>query len=367
MKVKHRVCRNCASFFALRHFAWRLIICASLAQATEPEAKLVYADKPVDVFIDVINAENYVAANTAVARAGDLALSQKGLLFSLSRRAALNLTNQLHWFTLSNATIGSNVYNWRMEDTKERMSWLLCQVFGLDEGKYKRLQSDIGGEHRFMVLGEDCIDALDVLSKQKEEERVKSVIWRMKRMNLDALQALAENERSGKVLGILATNENVRIRLAVAKNGETPFSLLKSMRDDANYAVAEAAEKNLTYTRSFNFNSSKNTLSRFVQDVVFVQDVRQMDNIALRILKLPLNDREDLLQWLASRLCDLRSSPAPGEGTPPPGHDLSLIGGKCAYILEKALMTKLVPVRRDTPIETLNEQRERLMKRINNI
>ncbi len=367
MKIQHHICHDAPLSFALMLFIGRLITNVSFALATEPETKLIYADKPVDVFIDVINAQDYAMANTAVAQAGDLALSQKGLLFSLSRRAALNFTNRLHLFTLPHASIGSSAANWRMEHPKERISWLLCQVFGLDEGKYQRLQNDFDGERRFMVLWEDCIDALDVQSKQKEDKRVKGLIRRMKDMSIEELETLAESERSGKVLGVLATNANARIRLAVAKNGEAPFSLLDRMSNDVNSTVAEAAEKNLTYARSPHFDSSKKTLSRLVQDVVFVQDVRQMDDVIQRILKLTLNDRENLFQWLASRLCDLRFSPAPGEESPPPGHDLSLIGGKCAYLLEKLLDEKLVPVRRDTPLDTLKEQQKRLLKRVNDM
>ncbi len=367
MRVKSRDSRNGTLVLTLKHFVGCLMTCASLAQATGLESKLVYADKPVDIFIDVVNAHNFAMAKTAVARVGDLALSQKGLLFSLSRRTALNLTNQFHWFTLPFNSIDASANNWRMANPKERMGWLLCQVFELDEGKYHGLQNGFDVAHRFMIIEEDSIDALDVLSRQKEENRVKNIIGKMKDMSLEELQALAGIERSSKVLGILATNANVGIRLAVAKNGEAPFPLLDSMSNDVNLTVAEAAEKNLISARSPHSDSSKKTLSRLVQDIVFVQDVRQMDDVILRILKLTLNDRENLLQWLASRLCDLRFAPAPGGESPPPSHDLSLIGGKCAYLLEKLLDEKLVPVRRDTPLDTLEKQRERLLKRVNDM
>ncbi len=363
MKIKSRDSRN-GTFVLPLPFVGCLMACVSLAQATGLESKLVYADKPFDIFIDVVNARNFAMAKTAVARVGDLALSQKGLLFSLSRRTALNLTNQFHWSTLPFSSIDASANNWRMANPKERMGWLLCQVFELDEGKYQGLQNGFDVARRFMVIEEDSIDALDVLSRQKEENRVKNIIEKMKDMSIKELQALAGNERSSKVLGILATNANAGIRLAVAKNGEAPFPLLDSMSNDVDLTVAEAAEKNLISARCPHFGSSIHTLSGLVQDIVFVKDAQQADDVELRIHKLTLNDREDLLQWLASRLCDLRFAPALEMNAHSASHDLSLIGGKCAYLLEKILGEKLVPVRRDTPLGTLEKQRERLMKRV---
>lgn len=205
-------------------------------------------DNPVDIFIDFVNASNADAANAVAARAGNLTTSEKATLFSLCKHAATTITNRLAWFSPSHASWFEN--NWRMELPKERMCWLLCRIFGLEDRRFQFPPGEVGADLRFMNIAKECGRAMYILRKREEDARVTGIVGRIGAMSAGELVSLAENESSKTVLEALSTNANDQVRLAVARNGEAPFALLERMRDDANSTVAEAAEKNLTYARS---------------------------------------------------------------------------------------------------------------------
>ena len=184
----------------------------------------------------------------------------------------------------------------------------------------------------------------------------------------ETLLALAVESDNSFVLEKLATYGNATIRMAVATNQFASFAVLDNLMKDEDGRVSSAARN--SFKQNFiqaHISDSFDQPTRIIKAIAQSTQPNSLDHAYTELKSVPIGIRREILQWLASRLCDVRFSPAPGNESPPPGHDLSLIGGKCAYILEKALMTKLVPVRRDTPIETLNEQRERLIRRIGNL
>ncbi len=79
---------------------------------------------------------------------------------------------------------------------------------------------------------------------------------------------------------------------------------------------------------------------------------------------IPEKQRRETLLWMASKLTDLRFSPCLGEPVPADQHDLSLVGGKCAFILERLLDTKIAPVNKSVPPEQIQREQKRVRELI---
>ena len=335
---------------------------AQISLATDSIPVSILSDSPIDVFVDVMNFSTPQSAGMTIAKAKNLSVIQERILLILCRWASPSFTNGLHWHSLSDNSLNGAV--WRMEDQKERMSWFLGELFDLNEQKNRLGYDSSSGERFFSALLDECDAVLDERSKRENAKRTLNVIAHMNTMNTDELIALAEREQSETILQILSSNSNERVRVSVAKSDYASFELLNSMRKDSCTEVAEAAKMNLRRAHSFDYDSMDTSMLMLLKTVVFADASLKLDNLNQAITALSIRERKTFSLWLASRLADLRFSPTPGEKSPPPGHDLSLIGGKCAYLLEKILGEKLVPVRRDTPLGTLEKQRERLMKRV---
>ncbi len=89
-----------------------------------------------------------------------------------------------------------------------------------------------------------------------------------------------------------------------------------------------------------------------------------MKKVIAQLSELPEEQRRETLLWMASKLTDLRFSPCLGEPVPADQHDLSLVGGKCAFILERLLDTKIAPVNKSVPPDQILREQQRITELI---
>ena len=188
-----------------------------------------YVEKPVETFIDVIRAADTTGADSAAMRLGRLTTAQKALLLLLCERAETTITNRLFCFQQPGASQSGR--NWRMDIPSERIAWLLCGTFGLEDGKFQRRRGEVDDDSWFRDIVRECVDALAALRKEEEDRlpgRNEYLLYLLRRHMLAAdageRQGLPRNGRSETALTALATNAANNIRLAVAPNGGTPLA-----------------------------------------------------------------------------------------------------------------------------------------------
>ncbi len=88
------------------------------------------------------------------------------------------------------------------------------------------------------------------------------------------------------------------------------------------------------------------------------------DRVIKQLSELPEKQRRKMLLWMASKLTDLRFSPCLGEPVPANQHDFLLVGGKCAFILERLLNTKIAPINKLVPPEQILREQKRITELI---
>ncbi len=259
---------------------------------------------------------------------------------------------------------GAQIGNVDMSKISSRAIWMLNSLCDED---LPNISPGIGGveEKEIIKRVQNRVSEASFFTMNEKRQALKILSGLTEMATDEDLLGLAEKSDNSAVLDKLAMHDNVAVRMAVVTNQFVSFETLNRLRNDDNGLVASLAKQ--SFKQKFVYAHDSGSLDQtasIMHAITFSTQPKLLHFAITQLQSMSHDKKQSIVVWLISHLSDLRFSPAPGEQSPPPGHDLSLIGGKCAYLLEKILGEKLVPVRRDTPLGTLEKQRERLMKRV---
>ena len=240
----------------------------------------------------------------------------------------------------------------------ERIAWALASVFNLSikDLRVKEMNESPSSPDEnvwtpfFAEMKKRRMQSLEVRGKHfSDHSREMS-----RRERLDWVGA----ECPPKAWSLLSADVDREVRLRVARSSYVPVRELMVLREDPDAEISRAARQNLIRARTtsspllpFEMLSSRVVLSRSTNDLLRVREI-----VASHFRSAP----DAALSWLASQLDDLRLAMACGELQSAEGHDLSLVGGKCAWLLERILGVKLASVTKATPQDVLTSQKKRV-------
>lgn len=318
--------------------------------------------QPYETFVTILNATTERDLQQATNRVESLSMRFFSSMSAIcSESLSLGDEIRLRWD-------GAQIGNVDMRKISARTIWMLNSLF--DE-KLPCIPPEINEieEQKIVKKVRDIVASASFFTTN-EKRQASKILGGITAMTTDEnLLWLAERSDNSVVLEKLATLDNIAVRIAVATNQFVSINTLYRLKNDTDRVVAALAKQ--TFKQNYEYAHDCDSFNKTLPILHTIAFSAQSDllNIVVtqQLQSMPEAEKREMYSWLASRLCDLRFSPAPGNESLPPGHDLSLIGGKCAYLLEKLLDEKLVPVRRDTPLDTLEKQRERLLKRVNDM
>ena len=336
-----------------------LLVCGKQFAAAPISVEALF--KPYEVFISTMNATTE----------RDLQLATNGLAFS-SMRSFTEIVS-LCSFSIDRADHerlkweGRSIDDVDMEKSFAR-AILLLNVLSVQSLQNIPPEINVELEREILRKNRNCVATARFfrINEQFQAEKILRDVA-AKAPDTELLQMAKETDNSS-VLDALANHTNVAIRIAVVTNRHSSFNSLNTLRSDGNAQVSRMAEKAFKQKYIFaNAPDNFNQPASVFQAIALADKPEILDVVCSQLQSMPEAGKREMSSWLASRLCDLRFSPTPRTKANVGDHDLSLIGGKCAYLLEKLLDEKLVPVRRDTPLDTLKEQHKRLLKRVNDM
>ncbi len=163
--------------------------------------------------------------------------------------------------------------------------------------------------------------------------------------------------------------------------GDNMPTIPNEMDEKRAYVRLTLAENGYSYKYLCSLSGNTNNISNPTpskESITLEQQKQIMENLLLwhcehdglmkkviaQLSELPEEQRRETLLWMASKLTDLRFSPCLGEPVPADQHDLSLVGGKCAFILERLLDTKIAPVNKSVPPDQILREQQRITELI---
>ncbi len=189
------------------------------------------------------------------------------------------------------------------------------------------------------------------ISKLKEEEWQNSatlvlmVINHMWGLNVRQIPVGMSQSRS---VPIIAAAENAVLHkfLRVVSNGcaNNLHSIPSEIKDESHSELKEEISLQ----------------TQIKNDFLLMACSHEIDKITLRLKQLPKLQYQKMLTWMVLKLNDFRKTYFLNRHLLSNQHNLSLIGGKCAVVLEQLLKTKIVPINKSTPREKISEEQKRL-------
>ena len=254
---------------------------------------------------------------------------------------------------------GGFVEKFDVEKRSARCLLLLSRVLGVETVP---ITHEMNASHEQVVLDrfeKKCTEMIKQAEKKQVEERMRFLTTNLSRMSRTEKMKIVEDEEI-YAFPLLINDPDVEIRKAVARCSNTPFSLLRQMWGDSDPVVVQLAKRNFITARIMEFQSEKAWFGRIVMKFALSDTMREARDVWRQIKDLPESRKRKVCLWLASQLDDLRYSPA--LGTPPRegGHDLFLVGGKSAWLLEHLLGEMLLPVTKNTSKDVLERQKQRV-------
>ncbi len=314
---------------------------------------------PYEAMISLINATNETSLAKVVGQIEGLAAKKRSKLRSFLQDWIIqNLSCDLGWVSASDCEFS-------LDKCWGRGVWTLNRVF--DYGmEIPNEQIDQSYMSRLLIEAnrrdvQRAIDRAFAGSGTRENEiRENGILARLGTMSEEEKLILASEEDSDRVLMKLAGDTNRTVRLCVVKNPRASSVVLRELAKDGDQHIAALAKKNMRLARSVSLPTVPKWPNLILPEIVLAKDVVRLRSVCEDINSLQNVPRSAALSWLAEHLDDLRYAPALG-GPPSEGeHDLSLVGGKCAWLLEQILGVKLIPVTRRTPKEVLEQQKQRI-------
>ena len=305
-------------------------------------------------FLSIINAKSPAELRQGMERLKNITLRQKAFLFLLCSDAAPKyLSGTLPWN-------GGSIEGFDVKKRSARCLLLLSHVLG---EKTVPITHEMNASQEGAVLNrfrKQCIEMLNNAEERHVEERMRFLTTNLPRLSRAEKMKAVEDEEI-YAFPLLIHDPDVEIRKAVARCSNTPFSLLLQMRKDPDPLVAQLANRNFITARGMETVIEKTWFGRIVMKFALSDTVREARDVWQQITNLSESRQYKVCLWLASQLDDLRYSPALG-GPPPEGaHDLSLVGGKSAWLLEHLLGKMLIPVTGNTPKDVLERQKRRVV------
>lgn len=303
-------------------------------------------------FLSIMNAQSPAELRHGMEQLKNITLQQKAFLFSLCSGAdPAHLSGTLLWN-------GGSVEGFDVKKRSARCLLLLSHVLG---EKTAPITHGMNAAQEGVVLNrfrKQCIEMLNNAEERHIEERMQFLTTNLPRLSRAEKMKVVEDEEI-YAFHLLIHDSDVEIRKAVARCPNTPFSLLRQMRKDPDSLVAQLANRNYITARIIEFKSEKTWFGRIVRKFALADTVREARDVWQQITNLSESRKRKVCLWLASQLDDLRYSPAHGDSPSEGAHDISLVGGKSAWLLEQILGEKLVSVTRRTPKEVLEQQKQR--------
>lgn len=305
-------------------------------------------------FLSIINAQSPAELRHGMEQLTNITLRQKAFLFSLCSGAnPEHLSGTLLWN-------GGSVEGFDVKKRSARCLLLLSHVLG---EKTVPITHEMNAAQEGAVLNrfrKQCIEMFNNAEERHIEERLQFLTTNLPRMSRAEKMKVVEDEEV-YAFYLLIYDPDVEIRRTVARCSKTPFSLLRQMRRDPDPLVEQLANRNYITARSMEFKSEKTWFGRIVMKLALADNMQGGIIVRQQIKDLSESRKRKVCLWLASQLDDLRYSPALG-GQPSEGeNDISLVGGKCAWLLEQILGEKLIPVTRNTPKDVLERQKQRVI------
>lgn len=314
---------------------------------------------PYEAMISLINATNETSLAKVVEQIEGLDAKKRSKLRSFLQDWIIqNLSCDLCWASASDC-------EFPLDKCWGRGVWALNRVFDygievpnetIDQSHLSRLLMD--ADRRDV---QRAIDRAFAGSGTRENEiRENRILARFGTMSEEEKLILASEEDSDRVLMKLAGDTNRTVRLCVAKNPHASFEVFRELCKDNDQHIAALAKKNMYLDRRVPLPTIPKWPNLILSEIVQAKDVVRLRSVCENINALSDASRSAALLWLVAHLDDLRYSPA--LGTPPRegGHDLFLVGGKSAWLLEHLLGEMLLPVTKNTPKDVLERQKQRV-------
>lgn len=304
-------------------------------------------------FLSVMNARSSVELRHEIEQFKNITLRQKVFLFMLCSNCDFKyLAGTLPWD-------GDSIDKFDVVKRSARCLLLLSRVFGVATVP---VTSEMDAAQEQVVLdrfGKQCIEVIKDAEKRQVAERMRFLTTNLSRMSRAEKIKVVEDEEI-YAFYLLAHDSDSEIRRAVAKCSNTPFPLLRQMRCDSDPLVVQLANRNYITARGMTTEIKETWFGRIVMKFALVDNVQGGLIVRQQIKNLAKAKKCKVCLWLASQLDDLRYSPALGVPPPEGEHDLSLVGGKSAWLLEQILGERLIPVAKNTPKDVLEQQKRRV-------
>ena len=200
--------------------------------------------------------------------------------------------------------------------------------------------------------------------RRDKAERARNIPWtisRLSSMSEEERMGLSECARSEELLARLAEDSSLPVRLQVAKNRYTTQRIFDKLAKDADESVVACVAK-MRYRAHSPIPSLPTWPCLSLRTVALATQTNDLLRLAWRICSMPdafIQKRQALL-GLSAQLADVRHSPDARSVNSATPHDLSLVGGKCAWLLERILGVKLASVTKATPQDVLTSQKKRV-------
>lgn len=284
------------------------------------------------------------------------------LIFYMTESFNVNIPGNCLWETPANDTV------FDMTKRSARILYILREVFYINVLPIT-INTSKNDEVKILSFAYNSyFKTNNIMHQIRKKKEADIIIKKIEPYSLDNLTNYLSRTKIQEVLAYFATNNNRNIRLTVVNNYWTDNATVEKMINDEDNEISLIAKSARFRAHTLNLeNVEKFDWLGFTKyKILFSSSQEELNMCAKKIISSTTVFQNEILIWLINKLPDLRYSPSLGGDVPDDCHDISLVGGKAAYLLEHILDDNIIPINKTTSQEQIIQEQQRLLHKLKN-